>query len=223
MLYDLLPNIQKHPIFSGVPKEHIDKYFNAECMTVKDFSQNDVAYSSNTEKRSVAFVLDGIARVYAKASVSSGENGLLRTLHRGDIFGIANLYADHEPFPSKVIAASSVKILFIDGEVFKKFIESDTTALRNYLSLQSEKIVYLNKKLATFTAGNAEKKLSMFMLDHLEGDIFTPPCSMSELADMLQMGRASLYRSLELLAENGTIKKLNKNAYAVDINKIKEI
>ena len=219
----MLTKIKDHPIFSGVSEQHIKKYFCEKNLSVQTFSAGETAYSSVEKKLKVAIILDGTARVYSKAS-NDGENALLRTLRVGDMFGIANLYAEDNPFPSKIIASGDVKILFMDGDIFKEFIETDPTALKNYLSMQSRKIVYLNKKISTFTAGSAEKKLIMFMLDHLDGDVFTAPCSMTELSNMLGIGRASLYRAIDSLTECGVLtSKQNKNTFTVDLDKIKNI
>ena len=218
----MLNTITSHPIFTGVPENHIKKYFCKKNLSVRSFMQGETAYSSTTKNPQVAILLCGVARVFAKAS-NDGENALLRTLHPGDMFGIANLYAEDNPFPSKIVAASELEILFMDGEIFKEFIETDSTALKNYLAMQSRKIVYLNKKISTFTAGSAEKKLIMFMLDHLDKDVFTVPCSMTELSNMLGIGRASLYRAIDALTDDGTISKQSKNTFKVDLNKIKNI
>lgn len=221
-VYKMLKNIKKHPIFADVSEEHIEKYFCEKNLKVRSFAQGETAYSSVEKRPQVAIILRGTARVYSKAS-NDEENALLRTLHSGDMFGIANLYAEDNPFPSKIVAASELEILFMDGEIFKEFIETDSTALKNYLAMQSRKIVYLNKKISTFTAGSAEKKLIMFMLDHLDKDVFTVPCSMTELSNMLGIGRASLYRAIDALTDDGTISKQSKNTFKVDLNKIKNI
>ncbi|MBE6667135.1 MAG: Crp/Fnr family transcriptional regulator [Ruminococcaceae bacterium] len=219
----MLKKIKNHPIFMGVPQSHIEKYFCEKNLTVRTYVQGETAYSSVTKNPQVALMVDGVARVYAKASNDGEGTALLRTLRSGDLFGIANLYAQDDPFPSKIVAAGEVKILFMDGDIFKKFIETDPTALKNYLEMQSKKIVYLNKKISTFTAGSAEKKLIMFMLDHIDKDVFTVPCSMTELSDMLGIGRASLYRAIDSLTEDGILLKQNKNTFKVDLNKIKNI
>jgi DNA-binding MarR family transcriptional regulator len=70
----------------------------------------------------------------------------------------------------------------------------------------------------TFTAGSAEKKLASFILDHERDGIFSPPCSMIDLASMLGMGRASLYRAMDQLISQGWIEKKNKVFMITDLN-----
>ncbi len=219
MIYSMIPNIDKHPLFTGVPISHISEYLTADVTRISEFTPNTVAYSSESETRQVAFILCGTAKVYMG---NSEESAFMRTLTAGDAFGVANLYDEDDPFPSYIITASNVKILFIEGEIFKKFIECNSTATKNYLSFLSKKIVYLNKKLATLTAGSAEKKLACYILEHNTDRIFSPP-SLCELADILQMGRASLYRAIDSLEENGMIERKGKKILVLDMEKLKNI
>ena len=86
----------------------------------------------------------------------------------------------------------------------------------------SRKIIYLNKKLATLTAGNAEKKLASYICEHQIDGVFTTD-SLSELANILQMGRASLYRALDSMTENGIIVKKGKTLIISNYTKLKNI
>ena len=75
----------------------------------------------------------------------------------------------------------------------------------------------------TFTAGNAERKLSVFISEHAKDGVFTPPCSMSALANMLGIGRASLYRAIEHLIACGWMEKKGKQFYLTDHNASAEL
>ena len=206
MIYSLIPEIEKNPLFSKVPREHIKNYFNSEKTYTKELLPNTLAYSSKSSSLTVAIILTGSARVYIG---DGNEKALLRTLKAGDIFGVANLYDNEAPFPTQIITATAARILFIDGEEFKSFIESDPQATKNYISFLSGRIVYLNKKLTTLTAGSSEKKLASHIYEHQVDGVFSVS-SISELANILQMGRASLYRGIDTLTENKLIEKSGK-------------
>ena len=214
-IYDIFPDIEKNPIFLDVSHSVVNQFLNDASISVEVFSAGTVAYSSDTGKIRIGIVLSGIARVHTGAA-GINDHALLRTLYPGDMFGIANLYAEQEPFPSRIISAEKCKILFIDGNAFKQVIENDSVALRNYLAFLSKKIVYLNRKIMTYTAGSAEKKLVVYLLDHEVNQTVVPSCSMSELAELLGMGRASLYRAIDTLTEYGWILKQDKNIQLLD-------
>lgn len=217
MIYSLIPGIEQNPLFSGVPKEYVEKHFSNEKIHVKETAANTLAYSSKSSDLEVAIILTGSVRVYIG---EDGEKALIRTLNAGDIFGVANLYDEEDPFPTQIITATQARILFIDGTEFKAFIENDPTATKNYISFLSKKIVYLNKKLATLTAGSAEKKLATHIYEHQVEGVFSVS-SLSELANILQMGRASLYRGIDSLIENGLIKRSGKTFVISDVKKFK--
>lgn len=219
MLYSLIPFIEDTPLFTGVPKDHTNKFLNEQSISVRAFSQNSLAYSSKCDKPQVAIILEGAARVFTG---TESENALLRTLTKGDIFGVANLYDTGNPFPSRIVTAVDSKIIFIDGVAFKKYIENNSIATKNYLAFLSGRIVFLNKKLATLTAGSAEKKLAAYISEHSVDGIFTAG-SLSELAGILQMGRASLYRSIDILTECGLIKKQGKTFTVLELEKLKNL
>ena len=217
MVDQLILQAEKNPLFSGIPKSHFEKYFNEKNLSIGEFSPNILAYSSQSSDLKVAILLSGSARVY----IGKGdEKAHIRTLNAGDIFGIANLYDDEEPFPTQIVTATYVKILFISGSDFKEFIESNPIATKNYISFLSKKIVYLNKKLAMLTAGSAEKRLAAHIYEHQVNGIFSVT-SLSELANILQMGRASLYRGIDSLIENGLIKKSGKTFIVNDDENLK--
>ena len=203
-IYDILPNIDQIPIFSAASKENISQYLHGDKLNVREFASGEVIYSPASDKKCVGIMISGAALVKA---VGIDDKTLLKTKNVGELFGIANLYTDDASFPSIIIANKNSKVLFISEDAFKAFIENDASALKCYLSILSKKIVYLNRKIATFTAGTAECKLAIFLFENSVNDIYTPSESMSALANMLGLGRASLYRALDKLIELKLIRR----------------
>ena len=152
----------------------------------------------------------------AYAENKGDEKTLLKTMGVGEIFGIANLYAEDVCFPSVIIADKKATVLFIDGDAFKSFIENDSSALKCYLRFLSQKIVYLNKKIATFSASSAESKLAIYLTEYSKEDSFSLSISMSELAKTLGLGRASLYRALDKLVASELIARDGANIRIID-------
>ena len=88
MIYSIIPNIEGNPLFMDLPKDYIEKCFCKERITIKDIPADTLAYSSESSGLQVAIILKGAARVY---SDFQEERSLIRTLNKGDIFGIAAL------------------------------------------------------------------------------------------------------------------------------------
>ena len=114
MIYSIIPDIESHELFVGVPHSHIERYFNNENLTVKVIPPDFPAYSQDIQEHQIAFIIDGAARVFAG---TNEERALIRTLNKGDIFGIANLYDENEPFPSQIVTVTNTTILFINEKI----------------------------------------------------------------------------------------------------------
>ena len=197
-LYEQFPILQKVSLFEAASVEHINRSFGEQDYALCEFSDGETVYSSNTENLRVGVLISGEAEIHTQ---SGGAHVLLKTAKSGELFGIANLYADDTAFPTLIRAKGELQVLFFTGEAFRRFIETDANVLSLYLGFLSKKIVYLNRKIATFTAGSAEHRLALFLLENQTDGKFTPPYSMTTLANLLGLGRASLYRAMERLSE----------------------
>ena len=100
----------------------------------------------------------------------------------------------------------------IPEEQLKRIIAGSLAAAENYIRYLTERICFLNRKITAFTAGSAEARLAVYLsgLPIDSENTLTLPCSLSELADMLNMGRASLYRSLDSMTESGILLRNGK-------------
>ena len=204
---ELLLHLKQHPIFAELTEETIPTYVLEEHTEIKTFSAKQIAYSSSTDRVRIGILLSGKARVETEAQA------LVKSLRVGELFGIANLYAEDEPFPTSIVTTAEAKILFLDGDAVKRLIEEVPSVRRAYLTFQSGRIVYLNRKIATLTAGSAERRLAVFLLDYEQDGIFLPPCPMNRLAELLGIGRASLYRAIDTLCAEGLIEKQGKTIH----------
>ena len=193
----------------------ISCYMTDTAITVKDFNSGDTVYPLPDDRISVGIIISGAATVEPQ---SSRDKALLKVLMPNDMFGIANLYCTDQPFPSVITAKCATSVLFIDGTCFRSLIENDSGALNAYLRLMSDKVVFLNKKIATLTAGSTDKKLAIFLAEHQQDNIFPQTLSMSAIADILNIGRASLYRALDHLEAEALIIRDGKKIIICDKN-----
>ncbi len=79
-------------------------------------------------------------------------------------------------------------------------------AMANYLSFLTGRIFYLNRRIDAYTGGSAECRLAMYLLDNQQDGVppkVTLPFGMNKLAELLGIGRASLYRAMETLEKKG--------------------
>ena len=206
--------LTENSLIGSASPQSIETYLTDDALCERSFEAGEVILSSESTSRYVGILISGAATV-TPAAEPSGT--VLKVICKGDSFGIANLYSEAD-FPSIITAKKQSRVLFINGNAFKSLIENDPAALRAYLTLLSSKIVYLNKKISTFTAGSTEKKLCIFLAENQCCGEFSSNVSMSALADMLSVSRASLYRALDTLSEQGLIIRDGKSILIPDKN-----
>lgn len=153
---------------------------------------------------SIAYVYSGKCLITS----CSKTNSVLRISEEKDLIGLAGVFLK-EDIETKVIPyGKKVIILSLDMNALNLLMDQDkTNSLRNNLfTMLAKKISFLNKKIATLTRGSAEKKLAMFLLSFMKGT-FDIGLSMSELSRLLDIGRSSLYRSIDSFESKNIIKR----------------
>ena len=135
-------------------------------------------------------------------------------IEEGDFFGIANLFSE-EPFVSTICADGDAEVFLLQEEAIRMLLEKDKAFLYRYLAFLSGRIRYLNRKIRYLTAGSAERRLAVY-LSSLDGDTVRPEESFSSLSDLLDLGRASLYRAFDRLCTDGYIEKEGKDIRILD-------
>ena len=219
-ILDIFPQITDNILFNNADKEKIVKQLNVdgEDITLKKYLASEIILSPDIKTVPIGIVTDGIIEI---TSATPKHKVILKTAGKGAMFGIANLYATEAEFPSQITAKTDSEILIIQPNLFKKIIECDPVIIKNYLYFLSNKILYLNKKISSYTIGNTECKLAYYLYENEIDGVVRLNNSLSDISVMLNMGRASLYRSLDKLIEENIICKDGRNIYIIDKEKLK--
>jgi CRP-like cAMP-binding protein len=169
-------------LLKNVDKEVVKKYLCDEAIAVKKYINSEVILSPETEDFFIGIVVCGTVEIF---STSQSHKVLLKTAGAGAMFGVANLYSEEASFPSKIISKGNTQILLISVEAFKALLENNSIAMKNFLSFMSQKVLYLNKKIASYTVGNNESKVAYFLLDNNVDGVVELNINLSDVAVML--------------------------------------
>ena len=203
--------IQQSFLFADIPDCELQNIFFDVKVNQKDFNAGQSIFFAGWP---FGMLLSG------KASVIKDRNGtpvFFRLLKAGDIFGVSNLFAkenseNFEKVPTSIYAKTKCRVVFFTVRDIEKIILQNKTITRNYIEFLTDRICFLNQKIDAFTAGTAEKKVIKFLLS-LECDPnerINLPMSLLKTAEMLDISRATLYRILEQLCQNGLIRRDKK-------------
>ena len=190
------------PIFSGVDLARALEIFERRSCCAVDFEDGESILSQNETSHKAGIFLMGEA---VATTADDSKNALLRFFKAGDFFGIANLFTN-EDYVSSIRAKKKCRVFFFTEEAIRELLETDKTFLYNYLGFLSGRICYLNRKIRYLTAGSAERRLALY-LSSFEKDTIELEASLSSLSELLDIGRASLYRAFDTLIADGYIEK----------------
>ena len=194
-------------IFKDADEKILTSVLNTYAKSVS-YAKNDIVFSRETYSPVLCLIVKGEARV------SKGET-VISHLKDGEIFGAAFLYNQSYEFENTVTALTPLKVVIIEKNGVDELIKSDSSVSFNYISYLSERIGFLNSKIEGYTKPNAEEKLMLYLKKN--ADINNGKCeisvSMTELSHVLQISRASLYRVIETLENQGKICRDGKKIY----------
>lgn len=194
-------------IFKDADEKLLTNVLNTYGKSVS-YSKNDTVFSKETYSPVICVIIKGEARV------SKGET-VISHLKDGEIFGAAFLYNQSYEFENTVTALTPLKVVIIEKSGVDELIKCDSSISFNYISYLSERIGFLNDKIEGYTKPSAEEKLLLYLKKN--ADINNGKCeisvSMTELSHVLQISRASLYRVIEALEQQGKICRDGKKIY----------
>lgn len=159
--------------------------------------------------------------IRGRAAVVKRSGVVLRLLSSGDIFGATSLFSEADGAEiSDVIAEGEASALLIPRTSVESLIRKDGAFAERYIRMLNGKIRFLNDRICAFTAEDVSVRLAYHILSlisesgesELKLDI-----SLSRLADVLGIGRASLYRALGTLEREQLISHSERSIIIKDI------
>ncbi len=197
-----LRKIEECPLLRDIPRETILPLFSDCGCKILNFSSGETILSPQVKERQIGLLLEGKAIV---STPDPSRNTLLRVLQTNQLFGVSALFSE-EPFVSVITAHGACRIFFLTEPAVRRLLKSNTTFLYRYLGFLSGRVRYLNQKIGYLTAGSAERKLALY-LTSLGTEQASLDISISALSELLDVGRASLYRAFDKLTEDGYIQR----------------
>ena len=182
----------------------IDVDFLKDEISFMNFKKGESLLTKKSFRRCLFLIVKGSATV--SKICFDGHRTLINSFKEGDVFGMATLFYEENEYPSEITAESAMRIAVIPKEVVESAFEKYPEFAKAYAVLLSQKIHFLNEKLSAFSEGEAHIRLLHWLVNIADGRYeFELPCSVTRLANMVGIGRASVYRAFDQLAEEGKI------------------
>ena len=198
-------------VFRGVGEERVRQLVASITPQVSEYKRGEVIFSPDEFEPRLGLVLDGVCEVVRFRS--DGAPVPLNRLERGGSFGILSLFSDAESFPTSIIAAKACTVAFFSKSQVLELMRLEPTVAANVPAFLADRIRFLNEKIATLTSGSSENRLAAYLYGEYEryGAEFSINCKRT--SEALGLGRASFYRALKQLVDEGLIEYDTKKIY----------
>ena len=204
---DMLSVLTALPLFAGCPPDVLAKVLLPDCrMATYDAGESIRQYD---DPPVLCILTAGSASVHTPGE---GSECLLRVLHTDDVFGVATLFAA-SPAVTRVTAEQPTHVLIVSEAAVRALLTGTPAFALNYVAFLSDRIRFLNRRLACLGAGSAARRLAAWLDASIPDGAaeYELPLSLSRLPDALGVSRASLYRALGELEAAGHIARSGRH------------
>lgn len=166
------------------------------------FDSGEIIYRGRNFQHCLGVVLEG------EVIVDKEDGPPLNLLHAGQCFGAAALFAPLEEYVTTVKAHTPCRIAFLSDTVLEELFLRCPQAAMQYIRFLSGRIQFLNRKIDSFTQPSVQQTLQQWLLHHCgeDGTVHIQG-GYAQLARVLNVSRASLYRCLGQLEQEGFLHK----------------
>ena len=205
---DIKDALEDCELFGKTPL--LERLISDDRFTVNSYLSGETVYDRENYSASLGIVVSGRALVYKgtdRRRVMIGEKA------RSDSFGAAALFGETERYASLIVAKGrNTVIAFITQELMRELMAADSETAVKYIMFLSERVRYLNEKLDIYAGTTPGDKLIAY-LSARGGEC---EINMQKLAGELDIGRATLYRTVEKLVEERIIRREGKTIKIVN-------
>lgn len=222
---DLHKLLRRTFLFSGSAEVQLRYLLSHDGTTREHFVSGRMIYSPESFQCSIGVIISGSAGVWRPAQ--NGRRVMMSILQRGQIFGAVTLFGSQSRFVTEVQAETDCELLFISRDCIRALLHRDPALAERYIAYLTERIFFLNRKIDGFAGATAKTKLAAYLADNA-GQVdgrwtVCLPYNMKDLAEYLNMGRASLYRAMDSLSTDGLIQREGNTVTIHDIDEINQL
>lgn len=189
-------------LFRGFSQEEIERLLSEPEITYHRYAAGEVILSPQYEVSALMLLINGSVVIEKRA----GE-GLLRMneLSAGALFGLASLFSgvEERSFPTSIIAKKNAETLVIPESELCRMMQQDFRLTQNYIEYLTGRVHFLNERIEGLICPSSEERVLLYLTRHTEDG--TLKQGLTSLAQCLGMSRASLYRALFKLEQEGHI------------------
>lgn len=175
----------------------------------KTFEKGEKIYSTVDENKGIGVLISG------KAVSLRVDGSRIRTLEKGDVYGAEMFFSGDKGFNATFVAYTKCIAAFLPYKFVIEIMEKNSSASASFLRYLSERIGQLYETRPGDVGSKAEI-LMRFLSERANNGVYKLNFSLKDLASILGMSRAGLYRALAELESSGAVRRDKKTIYILE-------
>lgn len=198
-------------LFLGATQASLDSCLRSDGCELCVYQKGDTIFHTKHFKHSLGYLLSGRIAV---SRPDEQRRTSLSTIEKGHFFGAAAVFSPDAEYVTLLVAQKPCRVLFFEQQLLESLMREDFAITKNYIAFLTGRIRFLNGKIQALTAASPEQALALYLTSRMaeKDGVFAvePDGSLSQLAEQLNIGRASLYRAFDALCTEKVIARHKK-------------
>ena len=193
-------------LFKDMNYVDIDNFLKVSNFTIKKYLKGNLVVLEDSTCEELGILRKGLLEV--QSLYPSGKSLTLNRLEPAEIFGEIILFSKSNKFPSTIKAIEDSEIMFIKKANLMNCLSNCHRFMENFLTLLSDRLFMLNKKIKMLTMENIRQKIGDFLREEYKKQktlIIKVALSRQEMAEHMGIQRPSLSRELSKMRKEGII------------------
>ena len=199
-------------LFSGIPRGDAERLISGVRFEIKELKKGELLICHGSQTPCFGTIISGRATV---SRTSCGKKLILNNMKEGAFFGASSLFGG-EAFPTDISADTDCTVATLTEGDIEALLTRDSRIAMNYIRFLSGRIRFLNDSIDSYSMRSADEKIAKHLLRICSDGVGTIG-SYTRVADMLGVGRASLYRALDSLENRGIISRQKQEIRILDL------
>jgi len=210
-------------LFKNLSTKKIENLLSQINYSIKNYENNEILFWEDSPCNELSIIIKGSIRI--ESINYSGKVLIVRQIGENKIFGEGLIFSDKNFYPVNVVAQKiNTEVLHLKKSEILKLFQLNQEISRNFISILSNKMTFLNQKVRLLALSTIRQKISLYLLEEYKGNqslkipILT---SKKNLADLFAIARPSLSRELMVMKSEGIIDYDLNSFYIKDLQKLK--
>lgn len=225
---EIIKLIKNNQLFDNISEDEIKQVLKCSKASVVEYKENQVVFYKDDTIKKMGIVLEGQFNLVSQKY--NGARVIVTSLEENDLFGEALAFSSSKETPYDLVSLGNSKALIIPYDIFftmcREVCGFHRTLISNMLTILSDKIVMLNKKMSILNAETLKGRIAVYFLaiyKKTNSLIFEMPMKRQEMADFLNVKRPSLSRELSNMQQDKIIEVYRSTVKILDLETLKEL